>query len=348
MPPSANRLAAPLASSWRVAPPQAPYFEPAVGWVFSRHSDVSAVLADPRFMVPPSPSAQNGVAWLRGSVSRFSNGSAHARRRAIAERAIAAFGPLDLAAAARERATLILDAMAGGTVDVMSALARQVPLAALVSAFGVDPDDEAEVVAAVIAVAAAYPPGASKEQEHAADAAVECLVGHFSGQNETVANRIAVLVQACDATAGLIGNTLNAALRLQRAAIAGVRVEALVDETLRYDPPVWNTRRESDEALLVGGAALEERAPVVLHLAAANRDPEVFSEPHLFIPTRAPSSHLTFGHGHRACPGSRDGHALTTGVVDAVLTRCELARGEVAYMPSPNLRVPNRLEVTVR
>jgi cytochrome P450 len=57
---------------------------------------------------------------------------------------------------------------------------------------------------------------------------------------------------------------------------------------------------------------------------------------------------MTFGHGFRACPGSNHALALAAGVVETVLARCDAASDEFEYEPSPNLRVPAALVVTVR
>ncbi|MBA9002695.1 hypothetical protein [Thermomonospora cellulosilytica] len=47
------------------------------------------VLEDPAFGVPQCPPGRSGVAWLRGSVARFSEGAVHARRRACPGRDLA-------------------------------------------------------------------------------------------------------------------------------------------------------------------------------------------------------------------------------------------------------------------
>ncbi|HMG61817.1 MAG TPA: hypothetical protein VK599_02620, partial [Streptosporangiaceae bacterium] len=48
-------------------------------WTARRDADIRAVLADPRFTVPPpGPGGPPGtVSWLRASVSRFASGDEH-------------------------------------------------------------------------------------------------------------------------------------------------------------------------------------------------------------------------------------------------------------------------------
>ena len=181
-------------------------------WTARRDADIRAVLADRRLTVPPpGPGGPPGtVAWLRASVSRFANGAEHRGRRALVEAELGRLDPGALRAAAHE---LAVDQLArcgrpGDRADVMSLLARRVPAAALAARLGLA--DPLRAAAAVTAVAACYFPGSGTGREQRADAETAWLVTALSpaGPDVTVA-RIAIMVQACDATAGLIGTALH-------------------------------------------------------------------------------------------------------------------------------------------
>ncbi|TQS29358.1 cytochrome P450 [Microbispora sp. KK1-11] len=323
----------------------------------TRHADVRAVLADPRFLVPAAPAAQPGagMAWLRGAVSRFSNGAEHARRRARVTGLLDALDPVRLRREACERTGAEL--AGGARVDVMARIARRVPVGVLATRLGVPEDRREEVVAAVTAMAAAYhlppAPGAAPAGD-AGDAAVGVLAAALSEGEEPEPGLLAAvagaLVQACDATAGLVGNTLAAVARLPADLSVRWPVEALLTETLRWDPPVRLTRRVAAEDATAGGVPVPAGAVLVLDLAAANRDPEVFPDPHRFDPARfhqgrgESGGHLGFGSGIRHCPGERAALALAAGVLEAALGH-RLADPEIPYEPSPNLRVPARLHL---
>ncbi|MFC7384481.1 cytochrome P450 [Sphaerisporangium rhizosphaerae] len=188
------------------------------------HAEVCAVLADPRFVVPTVPAddaAPGTVAWLRAGVARFSNGPRHRRRRAMVAADLRRMEPSVLRAAAREWTTAVVEGAGDEPFDVMASIARTVPIGVLGGALGVAgldparPDGVGDFVRAVSAVAAAYHPGTGggAADDGEADAAVSALVALLGpGDPEAVAARIGLLVQACDATAGLIGNTLDAAL----------------------------------------------------------------------------------------------------------------------------------------
>jgi cytochrome P450 len=323
----------------------------AATWTASRNADVRAILADDRFEVPAAgPGGPAGtVSWLRASVSRFTNGAEHRRRR---ELAVAELGRLDPAALRSAARRLALGKLAGaGTagelVDVMDLLARRVPLAALAASLGMaDPEQAA---AAVIDVAGGYFPAASAAATASADAATAWLVGALGPAGPDVAvARIALLVQGCDATAGLIGTALHL---LQEAAPEGAdwSTDAVLSETARHSPPVRASRRLAAAPAAVGGGQIRAGDTVVCDIEAASRDSTVFDRPELFDPARPPEPSLTFGFGIRPCPGTAQALALAAGVVDAVRERCGFRQGTpVAYEPSAALRIPQRLELPLR
>jgi len=79
----------------------------------------------------------------------------------------------------------------------------------------------------------------------------------------------------------------------------------LVQEGLRWEPPVSLQPRACSKAIRFHGAQLEADTPMLFGLAAGNRDPAVFKDPHEFDPKRANNNqHLSFGHGVHFCLGS--------------------------------------------
>jgi cytochrome P450 len=108
----------------------------------------------------------------------------------------------------------------------------------------------------------------------------------------------------CDA----IGNLLHALLtrpKLWRRLVEDPSLrDAAVLEGLRYDTPVANLPRISaTRTVEFGGCEIPPESFVLFSMAAANRDPVVFPNPHRFDLTRADGELLTFGRGERSCPG---------------------------------------------
>lgn len=64
------------------------------------------------------------------------------------------------------------------------------------------------------------------------------------------------------------------------------------------------TWRFATEALTLGGQAVSEGDPVLVVLAAADRDPERFAEPDTLDLSRTDNQHLGYGHGIHYCLGA--------------------------------------------
>ena len=82
------------------------------------------------------------------------------------------------------------------------------------------------------------------------------------------------------------------------------RIPAAVEEMLRWVSPLNNMFRTAVRDTEVNGHPIAERERVALLYPAANRDPSAFDDPHRFDVTRAPSTHLAFGHGTHFCLGA--------------------------------------------
>lgn len=339
-------------------------------WVASRYADVQAILADDRFEVPAftDPAAEPGsVSWLRSCVSRFANGAEHERRRADVISELNKLDPADLRARARARAGAELEhsGVPGDRVDVMARLARDVPMAALAEALGAAEPQQA--ARAVIAVAAGYFGAPDEHVARTADAGTARLLNLLEPAAGPVKiARITLLVQGCDALAGLIGAALQLLTQAAATGGAGVAAEAqatgrggagaadwpadaVLAEALRYLPPVRAIRRVARVTADCGTSRLPAGSVLLSSVESANRDPAVFSEPERFDPARSGPPSLTFGWGIRPCPGQAEALALAAGVIDAVRERCDLLPGQpIEYLAGSPLRIPQRLDVVLR
>ena len=81
--------------------------------------------------------------------------------------------------------------------------------------------------------------------------------------------------------------------------------DQLVQEGLRWEPPVSLLPRACSETIDFHGTPIEAGTPMLFGVAAANRDPRIFEDPHAFNPHRSNNGqHLSFGHGVHFCLGS--------------------------------------------
>jgi cytochrome P450 len=121
-------------------------------------------------------------------------------------------------------------------------------------------------------------------------------------------NLIALLVGGNLTTTDLIGNAVRLFM-LYPGELAKLRAEpsligAAVEEVLRFEPPVDITARIASREMEIGGCPIHFRQSMVLSLRGANRDPQVFDDPHRFDITRRKIPHVAFGGGAHICIGA--------------------------------------------
>ena len=122
---------------------------------------------------------------------------------------------------------------------------------------------------------------------------------------------------------------------------------------LRYDSsvPIW--RRLTTRPTTLAGVDLPAGGKLLLWLAAAGRDPDVFPEPDLFD-IRRPNvrHHLAFGKGIHYCIGANLSRLELKVVLEELTVRypsLRLVEGQtVAYHPNMSFRGPERLLVRCR
>ena len=128
------------------------------------------------------------------------------------------------------------------------------------------------------------------------------------------------------------------------------RAPAVVEEVLRFDPPVQQTARVANQPTEVGNVLVTKNQWVITLLAAANRDPEAYPEPNRFDITReSPVEHLAFSGGIHYCLGSPLARLELTQAFRALAERFPRIRqtAPITMRPGTTLRGPLRFPVAV-
>lgn len=132
--------------------------------------------------------------------------------------------------------------------------------------------------------------------------------GSSLSANELLSTCVLLLVAGHETTANLIGNAMLALLRhpseLIRVAQRPEHARLVVEEVLRWDPPVQLTGRVALEDIRLGDVVIPAGDEVVLLIASANRDPAQFPTPERFDPSTADTRHLAFSGGPHFCLGA--------------------------------------------
>lgn len=127
-------------------------------------------------------------------------------------------------------------------------------------------------------------------------------------QREIVTTCNLLLIAGNLTTTDLIGNGVHALLacpdQLAKLRAHPELMANAVEEILRYDPPVVQTRRLALEPLEVGGMQVQAPEVITTSLLAAGHDPARHCNPHGFDIERKDTSHLAFGGGAHFCLGA--------------------------------------------
>jgi cytochrome P450 len=118
-----------------------------------------------------------------------------------------------------------------------------------------------------------------------------------------------VLAAGFETTVNLLGNgirmLLDAPEHLESLAARPQLWPNAVEEILRLESPVQMSARIACKDTDVAGTRVQKEELVVLHLAGANRDPNVFIDPHRFdIERDNAGRHLSFSGGRHFCLGA--------------------------------------------
>ena len=125
------------------------------------------------------------------------------------------------------------------------------------------------------------------------------VVGGFVPLADLLGHAVCWLAPRPDAYA-----TLRESALAGRADGAGGVAERAVDELVRLATPIPFAARVTTEKAELRGCVLPAAARVLLVIAAANRDPAVFSDPDELDLNRRDSRHLGFGAGPHLCLGA--------------------------------------------
>ncbi len=358
-------------------------------WVVSGHAEISRLLRDPRLSVqeattfgPDTPLGSDGKPF-RGSFL-LQDPPHHDTLRG---RTMHQFVPRILGMRPKIEAmvTELVDGLdAVGELDVVSALAYPLPIGVICELLGVPRSEEPVFHDFAARLTRALDPQESFTEQELAEIAktredwraylTPMIVRRLTEPGDDLvsglltdgdpADRMTMielattlgllLIAGHETTVNLIANGTLALLR-NPDVLARLRAEpdlapAVVEEVLRYDPPVQLTSRRSTADVWIGDTQVPAGDRVLLLLAAGNRDPRRFDDPDRFWPERPDNTHLAFGGGVHYCLGAALARMEGQVVLTAVATRLaapRLAADPPPYRPNTILRGPAELRVTL-
>jgi cytochrome P450 len=260
----------------------------------------------------------------------------------------------------------------GVEFDFMTEIASPLPIAVVAAWMGLDVDtarllgEESPAIsrmisdvtdtsaveagtAAFAALLAELLPLAADRRTHRSDD----LLGFIAADpklelDDVVTTAVIIAVAGHETTANLLGAAM---IRLLKPGPRGVRPvdtidtvdDRLVSELLRLDGPVQAVGRTATCDQIVGGVAIHAGEPAFAVIAAANRDPEVFSWPKRIQLDRTGPAPLTFGHGSHYCLGAALARLEIAVALQHILARRPVLRGDPIWRDTPAIRGPLHL-----
>jgi cytochrome P450 len=307
------------------------------GWVLTRHADMHPILLDhARFSAERGPAGGQGDGIARSMLG--SDPPHHTRLRNLVNKAFTERRVRNLRVRIQEIVDGLLDEVAGrGEMEVISDFAYPLPITVICEMLGVPADDREFFREASSKIAVALGPITDievgmramegrnqlieyfnelipKRKAGDKDDLVSAILqaeesGDFLAHGEVLAMLLLLLVAGHETTVNLIGNGLLALLRhpdqLERLQKEDGIERSAVEELLRYDSPVQSTGRQTLTEVEIDGHVIGKGVGISTIVAAANRDPDVFTDPDTLDLGRDPCPHLSFSAGIHYCLGAQ-------------------------------------------
>ncbi|MEP2717017.1 cytochrome P450 [Pseudophaeobacter sp.] len=130
--------------------------------------------------------------------------------------------------------------------------------------------------------------------------------GDSLSTDELIGTCILLLNAGHEATVHALGNGVKTMLQQgwDPSWLAPAGIDNLVEEILRFDPPLHMFTRYAYEEVEVMGHRFQRGDQVALLLASANRDPAAEEDAEIFDPTRPARTNMSFGGGLHFCVGA--------------------------------------------
>jgi cytochrome P450 len=273
----------------------------------------------------------------RGNNMLFADPPDHTRLRRLVSRAFTPTRTEAMRPGVQQLATHYVDAMLEAReVEVMEALALQVPVTVIGDLLGVPAADRAGFQSMIRSAVVGAMGSADDAAARAAIGAMEQTRQYFEdlvaqrraqprddllsgmivareagdalNDDEVIATAVLLFIAGFETTTNLIGNGLLALLQHPDQMDAWRADPSLapraVDELLRWDSPVQLNIRVALEDADIAGEPLAAATPVIILQGAANRDPSRFEDAEQFDVARADNIPLSFGWGIHHCIGA--------------------------------------------
>ncbi len=298
----------------------------------------------------------------------------HTRHRKLIAKALSPRSVRALEPQIRAITNDLIDAfITRGSVDLMPEFAVPLPVTVIADILGVDRADiwtfkhwgdlmisgnidmlshkrRREVAKAVVELHEYFVPRIEERRQNPTDDLLSIMINTEVGGEPplTTAELLPIIDQILlaghETTTNLIGNAMLVLLNdpdlMRRLRDNPSDIPAMVEEALRWDPPIQCTFRRATRGDNLEGMAVAEGEMIVPLWAGANWDPNVFAHPERFDIDRSMAKpHMGFGFGPHFCAGAELARIETRIAFEALLGRLDQItlnedESDLSHLPS--------------
>jgi len=303
------------------------------------------------------------------NLTRLSNGIQHEVAKEIATLLFSNIKSVNIS---KITSSLIENDLANNKIDWVNSISKKLPILVLLKSFGFEENDcdfISEVIDSFIKIML---PQKTEEQvkfineisaklyftvekQLSSLPFYDSLLMNISNQYNllkeeistiAVSNFIGLCIQSFDAGRGILSNSLLQIIQ-NKTFSNRIEIEKSVIETLRFDPPIHNTRRIAIEDFFIGESQIKKGDSILIVLASANRDSQKFENPVNFDIERINNNeNLTFGIGGHMCLAKYFSIHLATEALWHLFQNYKfvsLLESQIQYESLINARLPKRI-----
>ncbi|MDA6071617.1 cytochrome P450 [Flavobacterium sp. AC] len=348
-------------------------------WVIYSYESCIEILKNPDALIPVinlnnEQKLNEHALDILNNLARLSNEIQHTINREIANLLFSNLKSVDINTILYK---LIKDDLIENEVDWVNSVCKKLPLLVVLKSFGFTANDCAFILDKIEILVKIMLPNKSKEEVKLINQVSERIFSIVEKQlllfdfykpllnkiselevlpldeikKITISNLIGLLIQSYDAGRGILSNSLLQIIK-HKTFSNKATIQKSVIETLRFDPPIHNTRRIANADITLGKTTIKKGEKIMVVLAAANRDLQKFeNESNFDIERFNNNENLTFGIGGHMCLAKHFSINLATEVLWFLFNEHKiitLLENNIEYEPLINTRLPKTIWISIK
>lgn len=348
-------------------------------WAIYSYEDCVSILKNAKAEIPAvNPNNEQKLnkhaLEILTNLTRLSNGIQHEISKEIAILLFSKMKSVDINSIISQ---LIKDNLTENKIDWVNSVCKKLPVLVVLKSFGFDEKDCEFIANQIGSLVKIMLPQKTEEQVKSINKIseqifsivekklfqlnfYESLPSNFSETNSLsldeikticVSNLIGLFIQSFDAGGGILSNSLFHILN-NKTFSNKTEIEKSVIETLRFDPPIHNTRRIATEDISIGESLIRKNDSILVVLASANRDPKKFENESKFdIERNTNAENLTFGIGGHMCLAKHFSIHLATEALCFLFNKFKavtILENNIQHEPMINARLPKTIWISLQ